>query len=66
MGRRDILALREDLRKARNEECTLATFHEELLQYGALPTALARWGMGLAEVGYVRTLNGERTCGGER
>jgi len=51
VGRRDILALREDLRKARSEEFTLATFHEELLQYGALPTALARWGMGLAEVG---------------
>ena len=50
VGRRDILALREDLRKARAEEFTLAGFHEELLQYGALPTALARWGMGLAAV----------------
>jgi uncharacterized protein (DUF885 family) len=50
VGRRDILALREDLRKARAEEFTLGTFHEELLQYGALPTALARWGMGLAAV----------------
>ncbi len=48
VGRRDILALREDLRKARAEGFTLGTFHEELLQYGALPTALARWGMGLA------------------
>ncbi|MBA2683446.1 MAG: DUF885 domain-containing protein [Gemmatimonadaceae bacterium] len=48
VGRRDILALRQDLRKARAEEFTLGTFHEELLQYGALPTALARWGMGLA------------------
>lgn len=51
VGRRDILALREDLRKARSDDFTLATFHEELLQYGALPTALARWGMGLAQVG---------------
>jgi len=50
VGRRDILALREDLRKARSDDFTLATFHEELLQYGALPTALARWGMGLAAV----------------
>lgn len=50
VGRRDILALREDLRKARAGDFTLATFHEELLQYGALPTALARWGMGLAAV----------------
>jgi uncharacterized protein (DUF885 family) len=50
VGRRDILALREDLRKARTDEFSLSTFHEELLQYGALPTALARWGMGLAAV----------------
>ena len=50
VGRRDILALREDLRRARAEDFSLASFHEELLQYGALPTALARWGMGLAAV----------------
>jgi uncharacterized protein (DUF885 family) len=50
VGRRDILALRDDLRRVRAEEFTLASFHEELLQYGALPTALARWGMGLAVV----------------
>lgn len=50
VGRRDILALREDLRKARATEFSLSAFHEELLQYGALPTALARWGMGLAAV----------------
>lgn len=48
VGRRDILALRDDLRRVRAEEFTLASFHEELLQYGALPTVLARWGMGLA------------------
>lgn len=48
VGRRDILALREDQRRARTDEFTLASFHAELLQYGALPTALARWGMGLA------------------
>ena len=48
VGRRDILALRDDLRRARTDEFTLASFHEELLQYGALPTALARWGMGLS------------------
>jgi uncharacterized protein (DUF885 family) len=50
VGRRDILALRDDLRRVRAEEFSLASFHEELLQYGALPTALARWGMGLALV----------------
>jgi hypothetical protein len=51
VGRRDILALREDVRKARTEDFSLWAFHEELLQYGALPTALARWGMGLAATG---------------
>ncbi|MEP7065636.1 MAG: DUF885 domain-containing protein [Gemmatimonadota bacterium] len=50
VGRRDILALREDVRKARMDAFSLSSFHEELLQYGALPTALARWGMGLAAV----------------
>jgi uncharacterized protein (DUF885 family) len=50
VGRRDILALREDMRKAHTNDFSLSTFHEELLQYGALPTALARWGMGLAAV----------------
>ena len=50
VGRRDILALREDMRKVRATEFSLSAFHEELLQYGALPTALARWGMGLAAV----------------
>jgi Bacterial protein of unknown function (DUF885) len=50
VGRRDILALREDMRKARASEFSLSAFHEELLQYGALPTALARWGMGLSAV----------------
>jgi uncharacterized protein (DUF885 family) len=51
VGRRDILALRDDLREARPEEFTLPAFHAELLEYGAMPTVLARWGMGLAAVG---------------
>jgi hypothetical protein len=50
VGRRDILSLREDVRRARSDEFSLSEFHEELLQYGALPTALARWGMGLSAV----------------
>jgi hypothetical protein len=49
VGRRDILALREDARKVRAGDFSLSNFHEELLQYGALPTVLARWGMGLAD-----------------
>jgi len=48
IGRRDILQLRDDARAARGQGFSLAGFHDELLGYGALPTALARWGMGLA------------------
>ncbi|MDQ6830277.1 MAG: DUF885 domain-containing protein [Gemmatimonadota bacterium] len=47
IGRRDILALREDYRHARGDQCSLKGFHDDLLRYGALPIALARWGMGL-------------------
>lgn len=47
IGRRDILALREDYRHARGAEFSLMRFHDDLLRYGALPIALARWGMGL-------------------
>lgn len=48
LGRRDILRLREDAREARGAGFSLRAFHDELLSYGALPTTLARWGMGLA------------------
>jgi uncharacterized protein (DUF885 family) len=48
VGRRDILRLRDDARRARGSDFSLAAFHDELLGYGGLPTALARWGMGLA------------------
>jgi uncharacterized protein (DUF885 family) len=48
VGRRDILRLREDARAARGASFSLRDFHDELLAYGALPTPLARWGMGLA------------------
>ena len=48
VGRRDILQLRDDARAAQGAAFSLAGFHDELLGYGALPTALARWGMGLA------------------
>ena len=47
-GRREILRLREDARRQRRESFSLAEFHDALLSYGALPTALARWGMGLS------------------
>ena len=48
LGRRDILRLRDDARQARGAAFSLRAFHDELLTYGALPTPLARWGMGLA------------------
>jgi uncharacterized protein (DUF885 family) len=47
VGRREILQLRDDARKARGGKFALPAFHEELLAYGSYPTALARWGMGL-------------------
>ena len=47
-GRREILALREDARVDRGDTFVLREFHDELLTYGRLPVALARWGMGLA------------------
>ncbi|HJR63757.1 MAG TPA: DUF885 domain-containing protein [Gemmatimonadaceae bacterium] len=48
LGRREILSLRDDAREARGAMFSLRAFHDELLSYGALPTPLARWGMGLA------------------
>lgn len=48
VGRRDLLRLRDDERHARGTAFTPASFHDQVLSYGALPTALARWGMGLA------------------
>jgi len=47
-GRRDILRLRDDARAHRGAAFSLLEFHRDLLSYGAFPTELARWGMGLA------------------
>ncbi len=47
-GRRDILRLRDDVRLHEGASFSLVKFHRDLLGYGAFPTALARWGMGLA------------------
>lgn len=48
VGRREIERLRDDARRERGAGFSLAAFHDELLSYGALPAALARWGMGLS------------------
>ncbi|HEU4799397.1 MAG TPA: DUF885 domain-containing protein [Gemmatimonadales bacterium] len=49
VGRREILALRDSWRAREGEDAPLRDFHASLLQYGGLPVALARWGMGLDE-----------------
>lgn len=48
VGRREIVRLRDDARRVWGSGFSPARFHDELLRYGAYPTALARWGMGLA------------------
>lgn len=49
VGRREIERLRDDARGAWGDGgFSLSRFHGELLRYGGYPTALARWGMGLA------------------
>ncbi|HKV52918.1 MAG TPA: DUF885 family protein [Gemmatimonadaceae bacterium] len=50
VGRREIERLRDDARGAWRDAggFSLSRFHGELLRYGGYPTALARWGMGLA------------------
>ncbi|HXI63143.1 MAG TPA: DUF885 domain-containing protein [Gemmatimonadales bacterium] len=47
VGRRDILALRDDFRAARGSAFTLRGFHDAILRYGGLPVTLMRWGLGL-------------------
>jgi hypothetical protein len=49
VGRRDILALRDSWLERHGTHQPLRAFHDELMSYGGLPTALARWGMGLSE-----------------
>ncbi|MEP7327268.1 MAG: DUF885 domain-containing protein [Gemmatimonadota bacterium] len=47
VGRREILALRDDYQRRAGAEFTLRRFHDDFLGYGGLPVSLARWGMGL-------------------
>jgi len=50
VGRREVERLRNSARSAWVDAggFSLSRFHAELLGYGGYPTALARWGMGLA------------------
>lgn len=49
VGRREILSLRDAFRARAGASYSPRTLHTELLSYGGLPVALARWGMGLDE-----------------
>ncbi len=49
VGRRELLRLRDDFRKAKGGSFTLRGFHDAVLPYGGLPVTLIRWGLGLGE-----------------
>jgi uncharacterized protein DUF885 len=49
VGRRELLALRDDFRASRGDAFTLRAFHDAVLPYGGLPVTLIRWGLGLGE-----------------
>ena len=49
VGRRELLRLRDDFRKAKGNSFTLRAFHDAVLPYGGLPVTLIRWGLGLGE-----------------
>jgi uncharacterized protein (DUF885 family) len=49
VGRRELLRLRDAYRDRAGSSFRPKAFHDELLSYGGLPVALARWGMELGE-----------------
>jgi uncharacterized protein (DUF885 family) len=49
VGRRELLALRDDFRAAKGSAFSLRAFHDALLPYGGLPVTLIRWGLGLGQ-----------------
>ncbi len=50
VGRRELLRLRDAYRERAGASFQPKRFHDELLAYGGIPVALARWGMELGEV----------------
>jgi len=48
VGRREILDLRAAFRRHAGPSATLRDFHAALFRFGALPTSLIRWGLGLS------------------
>ena len=49
VGVRELLRLRDSYRDRDPGAYSPRKFHDEVMQYGGLPVALARWGMDLAE-----------------
>jgi hypothetical protein len=49
VGRRELLRLRDAYRERDPGGYSPRKFHDEVMRYGGLPVALARWGMALAE-----------------
>jgi hypothetical protein len=49
VGRRELLRLRDAYRERAGASFQAKRFHDELLAYGGIPVALARWGMELGE-----------------
>jgi hypothetical protein len=49
VGRRELLRLRDAYRERAGASFQPKRFHDELLGYGGIPVALARWGMDLEE-----------------
>ena len=49
VGRRELLRLRDAYRERDPAGYSPRKFHDEVMRYGGLPVALARWGMDLAE-----------------
>jgi hypothetical protein len=49
VGRRELLRLRDAYRERAGASFQSKRFHDELLAYGGIPVALARWGMELGE-----------------
>ncbi len=49
VGRRELRSLRDAYRRAAGADFSLRRFHEQILEYGALPVSLIRWGLGVGE-----------------
>jgi uncharacterized protein (DUF885 family) len=46
-GKRELVALRDDVRAAAGERFALRDFHDAVLGYGGIPFSMMRWRLGL-------------------